>query len=299
MKIKYWIKAARLRTLPLALSSILMGGALAFINNFKVSIPIILLAIITTLLLQILSNFANDYGDGIKGTDKYRTNSDRMVQSGKISSRQMLVTIIITSFLTFIIGFFLLLKVFGFQNLMYFSIFLIIGVLAIIAAIKYTVGKNAYGYKGFGDVFVFIFFGGIGVIGSYFLFTKAYDIITIAGAFFTGLLSCGVLNMNNMRDYENDKISNKNTLVVLIGLKNARIYQYISIIGAFFSLLIILFYSKNNYLWVTTIPFIMLFKHLIYISRNDNLNKLDGQLKLIAISCFATCMILFITSYFI
>ena len=96
---------------------------------------------------------------------------------------------------------------------MYFSIFLIIGVLAIIAAIKYTVGKNAYGYKGFGDVFVFIFFGGIGVIGSYFLFTKAYDIITIAGAFFTGLLSCGVLNMNNMRDYENDKISNKNTLV--------------------------------------------------------------------------------------
>ena len=129
MKIKYWIKAARLRTLPLALSSILMGGALAFINNFKVSTPIILLAIITTLLLQILSNFANDYGDGIKGTDKYRTNSDRMVQSGKISSRQMLVTIIITSFLTFIIGFFLLLKVFGFQNLMYFSIFLIIGVL--------------------------------------------------------------------------------------------------------------------------------------------------------------------------
>ena len=94
MKIKYWIKAARLRTLPLALSSILMGGALAFINNFKVSLPIILLAITTTLLLQILSNFANDYGDGIKGTDKYRTNSDRMVQSGKISSRQMLVTII-------------------------------------------------------------------------------------------------------------------------------------------------------------------------------------------------------------
>jgi 1,4-dihydroxy-2-naphthoate octaprenyltransferase len=297
MKIKYWIKAARLRTLPLALSSILMGAALAFINSFHVSFQSILLAILTTLLLQILSNFANDYGDGIKGSDKNRSNGDRMVQSGKISSRQMLITIIITSFLTFTVGSILLFKVFGIQKLIYLSVFMTIGVLAIIAAIKYTVGKNAYGYNGFGDVFVFIFFGVVGVVGSYFLFAKSFSIITVSGAFFTGLLSCGVLNMNNMRDYENDKTSNKNTLVVVIGLKYARIYQYLSIIGAFLSLLTVIVYSNNNYLWGSILPFLILFKHLIYISNNDNLNNLDGQLKLIAISCFSCCIILFITSY--
>ena len=102
MKLKFWIKAARLRTLPLALSCILMGASLAIINDFILNPTILLLTLVTTILLQILSNFANDYGDGIKGTDVNRKNSDRMVQSGNITPKKMLFAIIVISISTFI-----------------------------------------------------------------------------------------------------------------------------------------------------------------------------------------------------
>jgi 1,4-dihydroxy-2-naphthoate octaprenyltransferase len=209
MNLLFWIKAARLRTLPLALSCILMGASLAIINDFHIQPRVVILALTTTVLLQVLSNYANDYGDGVKGTDSNRENPDRMVQSGNISSRQMLVAIILVSILTLTSGIFLLLNVFSMDQEWFFIFFLIIGLLSIMAAIKYTVGKGAYGYKGFGDVFVFIFFGIVGVLGSYYLFTQTFSWLTILGSLFTGLLSCGVLNMNNIRDYKNDQTSKK------------------------------------------------------------------------------------------
>ncbi|PDH49688.1 MAG: 1,4-dihydroxy-2-naphthoate octaprenyltransferase, partial [Bacteroidetes bacterium MED-G20] len=178
MKIKYWIQAARLRTLPLAFSCILLSSSIVLVNNGNISFKILFLTLITTLLLQILSNFANDYGDALKNTDKNKKGEQRMVQSGKISRSQMKLAIQILSIVTFIVGLLLILVVFK-NNFYQIFIFLIIGISSIIAAIKYTVGDNAYGYKAFGDISVFIFFGIIGVMGSYYLFTESFHWLTI------------------------------------------------------------------------------------------------------------------------
>ena len=296
MKLKYWIIAARLRTLPLAMSCILMGAALAQINNYQVKISTLLLAFTTTIFLQILSNFANDYGDGIKGTDRNRLKKDRMVESNAITANQMLVAIVSTSIITFLIGLILLVNVFGIKKLYEFLFFLIIGITAIIASIKYTVGKNAYGYSGLGDLFVFVFFGLVGVIGSYYLFTNTFDFITLFGALFTGSLSCGVLNMNNMRDYKNDILSKKITVVVSIGINAAKKYHYILICSSLIAILTIIYFSFNLLLLLSIIPFFFLVKHLIFISKKQNLNDLDGQLKLISMSCFSSCFLLYLLS---
>ena len=157
MKLVYWIKAARLRTLPLAFSCILMGAAIARICSFEFSIIKLILALLTTLFLQILSNFANDYGDGIKGSDQYRETNDRMVQSGKISKDEMKKGIIILSISGFFSGLLLIFFSFPIEETYKILFFLVLGVLAIVAAIKYTVGRSAYGYHGLGDLFVFIF----------------------------------------------------------------------------------------------------------------------------------------------
>ena len=299
MKIKYWIIAARLRTLPLALSCILMGASLSIINNYKIQPKVLFLAFVTTVLLQILSNFANDYGDGIKGSDINRKNSDRMVQSGKITSKQMLFGIIIISITTLITGIALLTFVFSSNEIWLFLFFLLLGILSIIAAIKYTVGKGAYGYNGLGDVFVFIFFGIVGVLGSYYLFTQTFNWSTIFGSLFTGLLSCGVLNMNNLRDYENDLKSNKNTLVVFLGIKKSKLYQKLLITLAIISFLIIIKVADNNMLWITCFPFIFLIRHVIFVNTNKELDKFDSQLKIIALSCFISCLSLLVCSILI
>jgi len=293
MKFKYWITAARLRTLPLALSCILIGGSLSI--NYKGSLPIntFILCLVTTLMLQILSNFANDYGDGIKGSDDKRLQKDRMVSQGHISVRSMLIAIIITSIITFITGLFLLINVFESLNSLLFIFFLLLGIGSIVAAIKYTVGRSAFGYKGLGDLFVFIFFGLVGVIGSFYLFTKNFHWITIPGAIFTGALSSAVLNTNNMRDYTTDKLNGKNTLVVIIGIKNAKIYHYSLITIAFVSMLFIL--NRDNIIsWICLIPFIFLFKNIINVYRSINLIVLDKELKTIALSCFACTFLYFI-----
>ncbi len=299
MKIKYWIKAARLRTLPLALSCILMGASLSIINNHKIQPKVLFLSLATTVLLQILSNFANDYGDGVKGSDINRKNSDRMVQSGKITSKQMLFGIIMISVTTLITGILLLTLVFSNNETWLFLVFLLLGILSIIAAIKYTVGKGAYGYNGLGDVFVFVFFGIVGVLGSYYLFTQTFNWSTIFGSLFTGLLSCGVLNMNNLRDYENDLKSNKNTLVVYLGIKKSKLYQIFLITLAIISFLVIIKVADNNMLWITCFPFIFLVRHVIFVNTNKELDKFDSQLKIIALSCFISCLSLLVCSILI
>lgn len=296
MKLKFWIKAARLRTLPLALSCILMGASLAIINDFILNPTILLLILVTTILLQILSNFANDYGDGIKGTDVNRKNSDRMVQSGNITPKKMLFAIIVISISTFISGLILLLNALNYNQIWIFLAFLLLGVSCIAAAIKYTVGKGAYGYRGLGDLFVFIFFGLVGVTGSYFLMTGSFHWHTILGSLFTGLLSCGVLNLNNIRDFENDRLSNKNTIVVFLGIKKAKIYHNLLITISSLSLIIIILLSQNNLLFTSCFPFILLVKHLIFVRKNNELEKFDGQLKVVALSCFFSCVILLFCS---
>ena len=290
MKIKNWIKAARLRTLPLAFSCVLLSASLVLITQGHLSIKTLLLTLTTTLLLQILSNFANDYGDAMKNADENRNGEQRMVQSGKISKYQMKFAIVIFSILSLIIGFYLVFSVFQ-NDIFKILIFLIIGVTAIVAAIKYTVGNSAYGYKAFGDLSVFIFFGIVGVIGSYYLFTKNFHWLTIPGSLFTGLMSCGVLNLNNMRDYENDKNNNKITLVVKMGVDKSKTYHFSLLILSIISFISIVIYT-NVYEYIFSIaPLFFIIRHMYFLNKHHSNNTLDSQLKTVALSCFC-CSIL-------
>ena len=290
MKIKYWIKAARLRTLPLAFSCILLSSSLVIINHIELSFKVLFLTLTTTLLLQILSNFANDYGDAVKGADKNRTGEQRMVQSGKISKSQIKLVIVVISIITLLVGLFLIFSVFQ-KEIFKILIFLFLGIGSIIAAIKYTVGKSAYGYKAYGDLSVFIFFGMVGVIGSYYLFTKNFHWITVPGALFTGLMSCGVLNLNNMRDYENDKKNNKVTLVVKMGINRSKKYHFLLLFIAIISLITIVLFTNNYYYLFTIFPLLFVVRHLKLLNKYQELNLLDSQLKVIDISCFASSFI--------
>ena len=290
MKIKNWIKAARLRTLPLAFSCVLLSASLVLITQGHLSIKTLLLTLTTTLLLQILSNFANDYGDAMKNADENRNGEQRMVQSGKISKYQMKFAIVIFSILSLIIGFYLVFSVFQ-NDIFKILIFLIIGVTAIVAAIKYTVGNSAYGYKAYGDLSVFIFFGIVGVIGSYYLFTKNFHWLTIPGSLFTGLMSCGVLNLNNMRDYENDKNNNKVTLVVKMGVDKSKTYHFSLLILSIISFISIVIYT-NVYEYIFSIaPLFFIIRHMYFLNKHHSNNTLDSQLKTVALSCFC-CSIL-------
>ena len=297
--LKHYIQAARLRTLPLSISGIIVGSMLgnkdALINSFYIGeFPSVLrssifwLAILTTIGFQILSNFANDYGDGVKGTDNDdRVGPKRALQSGAISPKQMLNAIKITGVITLLIALLLIYVSFGKENFGYSALFFGLGIASIAAAVKYTMGKNAYGYSGLGDVFVFIFFGLLSVCGSYFLYTKHLDYMIFLPAISIGLLSAGVLNLNNMRDRESDAKSNKNTLVVKIGEGLAKKYHYFLLIGAFScSLLYILIRPKSPFEIIFVIAFIPIFKHLHTVYKNENPKKLDPELKKLALSTF-------------
>lgn len=222
--VKSWIDAFRLRTLPLALSSIIMGSLLA-VNQGTYRWQVILLAASTTLFLQILSNLANDYGDAMKGTDnENRLGPLRTVQSGAISPQSMKSAIWIFVGLSLISGVLLIVAAFG-SDWLLGLLFFGIGLAAIAAAIKYTVGKSAYGYAGFGDLFVFLFFGLIGVAATYYLNTQLFHWPVILPAISMGLFSTAVLNLNNMRDIHNDSLSSKHTLVTRMGIARAKWYH--------------------------------------------------------------------------
>ena len=270
MKLVYWIKAARLRTLPLAFSCILMGAAIARICSFEFSIIKLILALLTTLFLQILSNFANDYGDGIKGSDQYRETNDRMVQSGKISKDEMKKGIIILSISGFFSGLLLIFFSFPIEETYKILFFLVLGVLAIVAAIKYTVGRSAYGYYGLGDLFVFLFFGIVGVFGSFFLFTQEINLLAVPGSIYIGSLSCAVLNLNNMRDIENDMKSNKQTFAVLLGQNKSKIYHYFLIIIAFISLIFLLINSGSKLYYFSVLPFVICLINILSVYKNKD-----------------------------
>lgn len=284
---KNYLKAARLRTLPLSISGIIVGSFLAYSNGYQNN-SIVILALLTTIGFQIISNFANDYGDGVKGTDnEKRIGPERALQSGAITPKQMLNAIIITSVVTFIIALALIYVSFGKDNFLYSAIFLILGIVSIGAAIKYTMGKNAYGYSGFGDVFVFLFFGLLSVCGSYFLFSKTLSLDIFLPAFSIGFLSTAVLNLNNMRDVENDKNANKNTLVVKLGSSKAKKYHYFLILASFIFALIFTLSNYNSPIqFIYLLAFIPIGKHLLKVVNTNNPKEYDPELKLIALSTF-------------
>ena len=283
--VKNFIQAARLRTLPLSISGIIIGSFLAASKGFF-NWKICVLAILTTLGFQILSNFANDFGDGVKGTDnENRVGPKRAIQSGAISKKQMLFAIIITTLITLIVAIFLIYSSFGIDNLFLSILFLFLGIASIAAAIKYTVGKNAYGYNGLGDVFVFLFFGLLSVCGSYFLYTHTLPLLVFLPAASVGFLSVGVLNLNNMRDRESDVLSNKNTLVVKIGNSKARRYHFFLLIASLiFALTFVILNYKTLINFLFLLAYIPILKHFIVVNKNKNPKLLDPELKKLALS---------------
>jgi 1,4-dihydroxy-2-naphthoate octaprenyltransferase len=299
---KHWVEAARLRTLPLSVSGILVGSFYALASPTEnvltptqvFSWKIFGLLLLTTLGLQVLSNFANDYGDGIKGTDNEdRIGPKRALQSGVISPKAMKTAIIITAILTFISAILLIYTAFQFTYFYYSLFFLLLGIIAITSAIRYTVGQSAYGYKGYGDVFVFLFFGIVSTYGSYFMFAKVFDLTLVLPAVAIGFLSVGVLNLNNMRDEVSDKKAGKNTLVVKIGGEKAKQYHYFLVITAMVLLLIFGFvqnFAIDQFLYV--IVFLPLTSHLLRVKRAANLADLDPELKRLAISTFLVSLLL-------
>ncbi|QQV03963.1 MULTISPECIES: 1,4-dihydroxy-2-naphthoate octaprenyltransferase [Chryseobacterium] len=289
-----WIKAARLRTLPLSLSGIIMGS---FIAKWRLweqggtwDWEIFALAILVTLLYQILSNYANDYGDGIKGTDKNRIGEAeaRAVASGKITAKQMRNAVIIFSVSSFVATVALLYTAFIPDYINEFYIFIGLGAASILAAIGYTVGKKPYGYMGLGDLFVFIFFGLVSVGGSYFLFTKTFSWDILLPATAIGMMSMAVLNLNNMRDIESDRLSGKNSLALRIGFRSAMIYEIVLLQLPLILILVFLgingFIESGNYkVFIVMILFLPLMKIRRQIMAVKEPRELDPFLKQVGI----------------
>ncbi|BFO68169.1 1,4-dihydroxy-2-naphthoate octaprenyltransferase [Chryseobacterium sp. KCF3-3] len=297
-----WIKAARLRTLPLSLSGIIMG---AFIAKWRLygeggiwDWKILALALLVTLLYQILSNYANDYGDGVKGTDAKRINEAeaRAVASGKITAKQMKNAVILFAVLSFMATIALLYVAFIPDYMNEFYIFIGLGVACILAAIGYTVGKKPYGYMGLGDIFVFIFFGLVSVCGSYFLFTKTFSWDILLPGTAVGMMSMAVLNLNNMRDIESDRLSGKNSFALRIGFKNAMIYEMVLLQLPLLLILVFLgmngfMQQQNYYVFIVMILLFPLSKLRRKILSVKEPKELDQYLKQVGIMTFVMAIL--------
>ncbi len=281
--IKNWINAFRLRTLPLALSSIALGSFLAAANgSFQMQIG--LLAVCTTVFLQVLSNLANDLGDTMNGADhEGRVGPARAVQSGVISLKAMTIAVVVFAICSFVSGLGLLYVSIGILNLK-FLFFLLLGLLCIAAAIKYTAGGKPYGYSGWGDVSVFLFFGLVGVCGTYYLYAGNVHTAVLLPATTCGLFATAVLNLNNMRDVISDKLVGKNTIPVRIGLKNAKRYHTALIVLAWVVAIVYSSMAHSTlyiYLFLLLLPFSV--SNMLQILKKEGA-QLDPYLKKTALT---------------
>ncbi|MCZ8144017.1 1,4-dihydroxy-2-naphthoate octaprenyltransferase [Flavobacterium sp.] len=293
---KQWIEAARVRTLPLSISGILVGSFFAM-SQSRFNWKIVILALTTTVGLQVLSNFANDYGDGVKGTDNAdRVGPQRAIQSGAITPGAMRYAIFVTAFLTLVSAILLIYKAFGVKNFLYSLIFFVLGILAIASAIRYTVGKNPYGYRGLGDIFVFVFFGWVSTVGISFMILKELDPVLFLPATAIGFLSVAVLNLNNMRDEVSDRKVGKNTLIVKKGGAWGKKYHQFLIVSAMVLFLAFAYWfdmeydvnphhlNIDNYFFV--VFYLPLIFHLKRVRQNTEPRLLDPELKKVALSTF-------------
>lgn len=287
----------RLRTLPLAASCVFAGAACSM-KNSAFPWKVFGLALLTTVLLQILSNFANDYGDFDKGTDnENRVGPERALQSGAITAAQMKVAIVINVLLALISGILLLLVSYeATGNAMGLWILLGIGLLAIAAAYKYTAGDNAYGYSGLGDISVFLFFGLVGVIGNAFLYRGEFSTLSLFPAIGIGCLSTAVLNLNNLRDHVNDAASGKMTRIVRMGfVKGKEYHMWLLLIGANFAVLATFVAAKE---WFHYLPLVALPPLVIHgkkVMQTENPADLDPELKKVALVTFVFSLLYWIT----
>lgn len=292
-KIKPWLSAFRLRTLPLSVSGIIIGSCFAYYDG-KFDGLIMTFAILLTIALQILSNIANDYGDGVRGTDnENRIGPERAIQSGAITPTKMFDAIKINVLIVIVLTVGLIFVSFGSKYLLYTILFFLLSGFSVYAAINYTVGSSPYGYRGLGDVFVFIFFGILSVVGTYFLYTKHLDHHVWLPAISLGLLSMGVLNLNNMRDIESDKLAGKETLAVKLGKDKAKTYHLTLIaLAMVVSIVFSLLYFSNFWNFLFYIAFIPLSVHINKVRKAKDPRDFDPQLKVLALTTFLFSVLL-------
>jgi 1,4-dihydroxy-2-naphthoate octaprenyltransferase len=281
--VKIWIKAFRLRTLPLALSSIMMGGFLAS-NTGLFRWSVFLMCVVTTIFLQILSNLANDYGDSVHGADSvHREGPKRAVQSGAITRQTMKRAVIVFVILCLISGVSLLILSFG-LNLKAICFFLSLGLLCIAAAIAYTMGRKPYGYAGLGDLSVLIFFGFVGVMGSYYLLTQSISWHLVLPALSCGVFSIAVLNINNIRDIDSDLKAGKYSVPVRIGRKKAIIYHWVLLgcgVSAAAIFTVLTYHSLWQLLFLLALP--LLIRNGVAVKNKPSV-ELDPYLKQMALT---------------
>ena len=282
-KLKCWIDAARLRTLPLSVSGIIVGTALA-VNDCGFNGTLLALLLATTVLLQILGNFANDLGDFQHGTDNdNRVGPQRTLQSGGLSVEAMKRGIVIAALLSFVVGILMLWVSFDFDT--GFWVFLAIGIAAIIAAIRYTVGPKPFGYRGLGDLMVLVFFGFATVVGSYFIVSHQISVNALMMSFAIGFMSVGVLNVNNLRDSASDRLSGKMTIIVKIGTRFGQVYQLVLCLSAIILVAVSLLngHTAAGLLWVA-LPTALLIAHGIRVFKADDVKTLDPELKKLSLT---------------
>ncbi len=285
--LKTWIKAARPRTLPLAVSGILLGNFLA-LEKGAFDLAVGVMALLTAVLLQILSNFANDYGDSMHGADnETRYGPERMVYSGALSISQIRKGVITTGVLAFLSGvatLYLSINVIGYKAA---GLLFILGIFSIIAAYEYTASSNPYGYEGYGDVSVFIFFGLLAVGGAYSLQVGRFDMWVLLPAFAMGLFSTGVLNINNLRDFPTDQGSNKKTVPVRLGLKRAKVYhEWLLVLGALFTIMYAIRVYDVWWQYLFLLVLVLFGLNGIKIWKGQNPSDFAPQLKKLAIFTF-------------
>ncbi|MBC6605201.1 1,4-dihydroxy-2-naphthoate polyprenyltransferase [Hymenobacter sp. BT188] len=283
--VKAWVSAFRPRTLPLALASILTGGFLAAAGG-QFNGAVVGLAALTTILLQILSNLANDYGDSQNGADSvHREGPLRAVQAGYITPARMKQAMGVFGVAAFVSGLTLLWVALGAAGMWILLTFLLLGLAAIWAAINYTAGSNPYGYAGLGDVSVFIFFGLVGVGGTYFLQTQTLPLAVLLPAITLGCFATAVLNVNNIRDLRSDELAGKITIPVRLGGKSARRYHWLLLIfglGSATVYVALTYHSPWQWLFVLSVPLFWFNGRQVW-ARQDS-KQLDPLLKQMAMS---------------
>ena len=287
-RLKQWVHAFRLRTLFLAIATVIMASGMAW-RAGEFSITTFILAFLLALSIQILANLANDLGDYLKGTDTtgFRQGPGRAVQSGMISQSEMKGAILLFIIICILLGLALVLNMAKQTDWPSAVILILVGGCSILAALFYTLGGNAYGYRGWGDLFAFLFFGPVPVIGTWFLHTHTLTVQPLLPAVSLGLISTMILNVNNMRDIENDRASGKITIAVKLGLKQAKIYHMLMTLTSFicFALYNILYEPAPWYRYAYLIVFLLPFG-ILYQIRNRSGHQLDPYLKLTSLSGF-------------
>lgn len=284
-KLGYYLKSLRLRTLPLSLSGIIVGVGLAA-ADYNVDALTVALIALTTVLLQVLSNVSNEYGDFRSGTDLSEDRVGPTYSQGVLTSADYRRMIVVVAVLCCVSGVLMVWRSFSTLFCLESILLLLLGASAIMAAIRYTLGNNPYGYRGWGDVYVFLFFGIVSVLGSYFVAAhqlKSWILLLPAASI--GFFSVAVLNVNNIRDMASDSLT-RSTVPLKIGERNAKIYHTVLIAAGWIAMLAYSYwrwFDILHFVYVLTLPLFIV--HIVGVWKHEGA-ALDKYLPMLVISTF-------------